>query len=502
MRRMPEQTRSVFRWVARQSLATRVFCNVTRLLALALLVALSTVASANAGLDLAVLVDRSTSMARRSRSDALFLRMTLDLLTRNAGRNRVEHRMAVIGFGSSATVEMPFTPIRESESRQLRRRIDALREDDRGDTDVFAALVVAERLFRVLPASPERRRAIVLLTDGVPYVRGVNMNSYRENLRRFITTHFAGPGITIDVLVLDSRNSAMWRDLARVDLGGRAPDQLLPRAYGVIARLVGTRTAESAPAKTNPTIDTLVVPPYLDMIVFDIFRASADSTVEVFSPGSATPIRAGVDGIESMRLGDVLTTLVVPRPPPGEWTIRKSRSDAHVRILSQQFFPRGTLLRPSEMEPLHRCDRVSLAYGVLDGDGRPFAELREYALSLEVTLAKPGGTSTTIAMEHDPALGPGVFRSAQELVCDATGRYWTDVRITTVDANGRRLDVFRDRWSGFSVAPAAYADCRSHAAETRVSSSRNRPQVTKWVGAAFLIGAIGVAVWIRRKTKS
>jgi hypothetical protein len=158
----------------------------------------------------------------------------------------------------------------------------------------------------------------------------------------------------------------------------------------------------------------------------------------------------------SLPVGDVLATLVVPRPAPGEWTIRKSHPGARVRVLSQQFFPRGALLRPAETETLPRCNRVPLAYRVLDGRGDPLQELRDYALSLEVTLAKPDGARSTIAMERDPSLGAGGFRSTHDPLCEIAGRYWTDVRITALDAKGHRLEVFRDRWSGFSVAPT---DC-------------------------------------------
>src|SRR5205814_9663870 len=127
-----------------------------------------------------------------------------------------------------------------------------------------------------------------------------------------------------------------------------------------------TRIAESSPAKTNPAIDTLVVPPYLEIVVFDIFRAARNASVEIFSPRSSTPIRAGTNGIMSLSVGDVLATLVVPHPAPGEWTIRKSRPDAHVRVLSQQFFPRGALLHPAETDTLRCRTRVPLAYRVLD----------------------------------------------------------------------------------------------------------------------------------------
>lgn len=461
-----------------------------RLLALALVLAVSTAAWAEAGLDLVVLLDCSKSMAGHPRGEVLLLRLTADMLARNAASNRLDHRLAVIRFGSAATVDLPFTSVRD-----VGRRIEVLGYEDRGETDVLGALEKAEQLFLATPRRPERRRAIVLLTDGVPYVRGRDMGAYRASLSSFV----ASTGVPIDVLLTDADAQAFWRGLARVTLASRTPDRLLAAAHGVIARLAGTQTAESVPAKTGPAVDTLFVPPYLDLVVFDIFRPSAAAAVEVFPPGSTTPIRAGAGGIEAVPLGDVLTTLAVPRPAAGEWTIRKSRGEARVRILSQQFFPRGTLLHPSPNESPRKCDRIPLVYRVVDGSGRPFEELRNYTLALEVKLARPGGTSTTIAMERDLAADTGRFRSVDDVSCDLAGRYWTDVRITTLEPSGRQLEVFRDRWSGFSVMPAAN-DCSQRVTDARiVSAPMGEGGVVLLLVAALT--AIAALVFFR-KTKS
>ncbi len=470
--------------------------------AVVLMLLMTATAAADAGLDLTLVLDRSTSMARRSRSDHELLRMTLDLLARHADANRVEHRLAVIGFGSTASVDMPFTRVRQDELPGLFARIDGLRFQDRGDTDVLAAFAIAENLFRALPVQPERRRAVVLVTDGVPYVRGADMNAYHAHLRDFVTAHLARESITVDVLLLDSRDRGLWSQIARVEPVESAADRLLPAVHGVIARLVGTRTAESAPAKAHPAVDTLVVPPYLELIVFDIFRGASDAEVAIVAPGGVTPIRGGVDGVEAVPVGDVLTTLAVPHPAPGEWIVRKSRTEARVRVLSQQFFPRGSLLQPSEMDVVRRCSQVLLAYRVLDGSGNPLHELREYALALEVTLVRPDGVSAAVAMERDAALGAGTFRSAQDPLCEREGRYWTDVRVTTVDATGHRLEVFRDRWSGFSVAASTEAECRTARATVPMPKRRGASHTMIWIVSMFL--ALGcVAVWlVRRKTDS
>jgi hypothetical protein len=233
------------------------------------------------------------------------------------------------------------------------------------------------------------------------------------------------------------------------------------------------------------------------MIVFDIFRGSAGTSVEIFAPRSATPIRSGSGGIESVSLGNVLATLAVPRPAPGEWIIRKSDPNARVRILSQQFFPRGMLLHPAQSDRLRQCDRTHMAYRVIDAAGTPLEELRDYALSVEITLIRPNGSTTAIPLERDVTRGLSVFQSANETVCNLAGRYWTDVRVTTTNVHGRSLEIFRDRWSGFSVARRELADCGRQAAKPRAALQQKSSTTLPWIAAPLLVGAIVVAAWIR-----
>src|SRR4029079_18766022 len=101
-------------------------------------------------------------------------------------------------------------------------------------------------------------------------------------------------------------------------------------------------------------------------------------------------------------------------------------------------------------------------YRVTDGNGQPLRELSGYALSADVTLIEPDGSIHVVRTEPSPD-GSG-FRGTGDAECDLAGRYGTDMRISTVDARGRRLEVFRDRWSGFSVAAATRVDCRVRAA--------------------------------------
>ena len=195
-----------------------------------------------------------------------------------------------------------------------------------------------------------------------------------------------------------------------------------------------------------------------------------------------------------MQFGDVLQTLAVSRPAPGEWIIRKSHPDAHVRIRSQQFFPRGVLLEPNRTTAAR--EDMHIVYQVLGDDARPLGELPDYPLSLDVTLAGPDGRKHAMALERDASSGPAAFRTSEDARCTKPGHYWTDVRVHTADAAGNRIEVFRDRWSGFTVT-AGYARAEANAAATAPPA----PHTSRWLTATFVVAcAIAVAISRWRKT--
>jgi uncharacterized protein YegL len=463
------------------------------LIAVLVLVVTSISAGADPGLDLAILIDRSQSMSRYARVNGAMCRLAVDVLRRNAQMNAVEHRIAVISFASAATVDVPWTAVRGSS----RPRIDD--RDPGGGTDFLVALRAADRLFHSLPSDPARRRAIVLLTDGVPYVRGTDMRRYPAELRRFVEMRLAD--VSIDVVLPAVANGSLDQTSWAIHHTDALAADILATVHAVITRLAGTASVESVPSKTTPAVDEIVVPPYLELIVFDIFRASSGGVVEVFPPGSDGPIRKGDDGVEAVQLGEVLETLAIAQPRPGEWIVRKSHSDAHVRVRSEHFFPRGVLLEPSVASLALARDRRRIAYQVLDANAHPLEELNEYPLSLNVTLAAPDGRQVAMLMERDTSRGRAAFRSTREASCTSAGRYWTDVRVLTNDAAGRPLEIFRDRWSGFTVTPSLGPVQANAIASPAAAGGRSLLALWPFVAAAGAV-IVACAILRRRKTRT
>jgi len=194
-------------------------------------------------------------------------------------------------------------------------------------------------------------------------------------------------------------------------------------------------------------VDRIMLPPYLDSVVFDIFSGSTGGSVSVFAPGADQPLRAGTAGVQEIRLSDALSSMVVRRPAAGTWMFLKSDAQGAVRVFSQEFFVRGALIRPSPTRPLPRSSSIEVTYRLVDAQGQPVPELPDYPISVELRLTDPDGHAVSLPMRRRPELGAGVFRGERPIQCDTPGRYWTEVRVSA-----SAVELFHDRWSGFSVA--------------------------------------------------
>lgn len=407
---------------------------------------------ADAGLDLVLLVDRSRSMA--GEPIELLPALAAGIVARNGTTNGLNHRLGVVSFGSDARVDRALSPV---VNRDVHLLADAFSGGTRGNTNVLAAFEAAAPLFAALPYDSARRRAVVLITDGVSNVPGTDFRAYESALRRFITSNFSRA--TIDVVLVRSstaRDRYLWHELAAGRVHEtRRHESVAAVLHRITTALVGSSTLEAPIGHQQ----TLVLPPYLNVVVFDVVGLGARE-VAVFAPGARQPLKEGTDGIELVRVGETVSTFVVHHPSPGPWQFRTMKPDLRVQVFAQKFLPRGTLMTPLPAQRLKQHDRVVVGYQIVDQDGRPFAEIPGYPLFVELQMTTPEGQQVLEPMSLSPALGPAVYAARSDQACDVPGRYWTEVRVKTHDARQQLVEVFRDRWSGFSVMPAALVDCR------------------------------------------
>lgn len=440
---------------------------------------------AGAGLDLLLLVDRSASMAAYGRSLDEAVPLALHVVAWNGRAAGVRHRFGAISFGSDVRVDVPLTTVGDETLPLLRSRIgNAGPRRSLGHTNFEKAFSAAAAAFRALPEDARRRRAILALTDGHTDVPAAAKETATEAAAAPIPS-----SVVVDVLLF-GRNGDPWRRFssARVHRVTFARNELLPVLHRVVAGAVGTRAIQRT---FSGATGTLVLPPYLDVVVFDVFRDGSTEPVSIIPPGSTSPLGPLTRGFEEVDLGGTMLTAVVRRPAPGPWTFMASSRTASVTVLSQTFFPRGVLVSPASVRPPRLHDRIGIAYRLLDGSGGALRELPAYPLTVDVALVGPDGRRDVLPMLRAAGSLSALYRTATTTACGLAGRYWTEVSVRTADSTGRPLVIFEDHWSGFAVeaAPRVARRFAPRLQEQRVALSRTPPAL---VLAVLVIAAAGV----------
>lgn len=428
-------------------------------------------AATNDGVDLVVLVDQSGSMqgeGSRARNDPEgirneMVRLMLDLLDAHGTQNEVTHRVAVVSFGSTAREDLPLTPVGETTIEQMRRDVDTLKQRaTMGNTHFLEAFRLAAQQFLDDPSGP-RRRMLLLITDGAPYIDGIQVPEYKRDLRQFVTEQFPASDYLLKVIALNDQDSNYWDDYrglwqelsqnnARKLDGNQA--EIFKALLEEFSDLIGA-ASEHVPEEA---FDRLTLPPYLESVSFNIYSGE-EGAVEIYTHRGDEPLTAEDPNVEIVEIGRHVTTINVQRPEPGEWRIKRV-NDGQVEVFRQLFFPRGELVRPDPDTELRQYASDPVVYRVLDGTGESLTQDPAYPLHLELALKKPDEGVERFEMIPAPEIGGSVFRTRDEIEFDQAGEYSTEVSISTRDIHNTPRTIFQDSFSRFFVYGASRIDCR------------------------------------------
>jgi len=426
--------------------------------------------SATRGFDFVVLVDQSGSMRGTTgvASDALGVRndmvkRTFELLATDGVLNKVIHRLGVISFGSTVRVDLPLSPITAASVDNLRERLNRnLSDISLVYTHFSAAFETARRMFAVVPRAERGKKIILLITDGAPYVEGIHIPTYKKNLEELIKSNFPYPDYNIHVVALNDPSSDYWekyRDFWKQLSHNQARKLKGDKEH--IFKALHELIDDILDISSDPVINNPVIPPYLESVVFSIFRVDPEVEVRIFPadrPNQA--LTPGDNGVDVVNIGRTIQTVRVKSPVPGQWRIEKSDKDARVDIFMQRFFPRGKLLHPDPDQPSKQFEKVFVTYRVEDDKHQPLEEIPGYPLTLELRLVKPDGSRVEIAMEKSTdAAEKSVFKTSEALECDLKGEYRTEVLVATKNIKNRQVSLFRDQWSKFQVEGAHLINC-------------------------------------------
>ncbi|MEM8712404.1 MAG: vWA domain-containing protein [Planctomycetota bacterium] len=431
-------------------------------------------ATVREGLDLVVVVDQSGSMVGTGsapKNDPLNIRnhmvtFALDLLANSSRHNHVRHRLGVVSFGSTVRLDLALAQgeVDPSGIDLLRVQVEEIStRPSLGQTDFLAAIEAAAAQFASIPQDPRRDRAIILITDGAPSVPNMELAKYNRELLEYAQAHFPKAEYRIEVVALNDPSSDYWsryQKLWNVISNGHA--RKLTGDEREMYRVLHQIVTELAGVPVVPPVEgELILPPFLETVVFDIFTVGRDADVLVFPPNQPDqPLQDDSGDVEISRVGDILVSYTVHRPKAGIWRFQEINPEDGVEILSQQFFPRGRLLEPATEQSVRQFDRAHLAYQVVDGEERPVKPEPGYPLRLELELIAPDGSRRTQTLQsqgNDEAAS--VFRTVEPLDLLQAGRYQVEILVATKDLRGNPVNIYQDRWSSFEVTPAKKIAC-------------------------------------------
>ncbi len=428
------------------------------------------------GFDVVVIVDQSGSMMGRSGApnDSLGVRndmvkRTFDLLVKDGILKKVTHRFGVVSFGDNAKIDLPLSRLTPSSEKNLRKKLEEnLTGENLGYTHFLDAFRTAQRMMNTSPQAEAGKRILILITDGAPYTTGIVLSQYNNDMEEFVKSAFPHPDYNFHVIALNDPSSDYWKryrglwqrvsnNNAQKLEGDR--EHIFRAFHDVINNILGTSFQHIPPE----LYDNLVIPPYLESVNFDIFRANPKTDAEIYPADTPdTSLKHGSKNVDVVDIGKTIKTISVKKPTPGIWKIRKSGpKDGNMDVYTLKFFPRGKLLFPQSDKPVKQYEKVFVSYLVEDETHNPIQEQPGYPLSLELSLVKPDGSR--LRMKMTKSTNPSeksVFKTTEPITCDQPGTYRTEVLIATKDLKNKQVTLFKDEWSKFQVNSARLITCR------------------------------------------
>jgi hypothetical protein len=340
----------------------------------------------------------------------IFERMVLRSLNRMAGSTIAEeHRFGLVLFGGdtvpedSLVVALPLTRIEiERDANGIMQSNIARRLPNTprtlGETAFSRAFTgVCALLECSLPTSANRKRVVVLLTDGQPSLDEVafdaaNPARYFTELRRRHADLFSRAELW--VLGLDrndqfwSKNAPYWSQIAP----GRTfrltdPKDIAAKFREIARRSVGDPPGVSRACDGSP----IVIEPYRATLTLILEYPDPNGRAAFTRPDGTALIKT-VPKLLGYSRSTQSETFIVQDPAPGEWRceIIGTGVTPRFRHIVGDFRLADALIQPLADDPLSTCHNFELAVSYRDADGAPIQALAGFALDQTLSISIDG----------------------------------------------------------------------------------------------------------------
>lgn len=457
------------------------------------------------GLDIVFVVDQSGSMQRvdgsNAPNDPLGLRFYGPWYAMYwMGEDRllvhedITFRAAVVNFGSPGNVEVwdfgngrnwqeidpnsrsAWNPVLNDLTQQIQGDMrDRFLEESLGATSFTDPFEAAKELFDTLPeAEGERRRVVVVLTDGQPSgpIGGpsINLDNHMTALQAFAEQNFPEPDYLVYVISMIDASQSYWDDVepyweaitSDPCTSTVCPDPTADRASIVASNDdVGKRFQEILQnlvadfpkpedlivVESEVIPGPLVVPPYLKSVDFTFFKTSPLERLVLTDPFGneleATQANVTIEGADGP-----IEVVRISNPEPGNWFVATDPPNTDVDITMRQIFAQSRLDSPSQLQTQYLP--VSIEYTLLDelGNNLPFYTNPDYRLTVSAVISA-GGQTWPVRLREEQG---NVYKTDFIPVLAVT--HAISVHAESQDLNGTPIVVYDGLIGTFEVDPA------------------------------------------------
>lgn len=391
-------------------------------------------------LDTVLVIDQSGSMLRTTdpsgfRMDAA---MTFVDFLNSWAVTKQSHRLGIVNFGTEAPQEKstPLMDIRQKRDWLKQRLAEQKVEFSRhhlGDTMFINAFKEAKRLLEDANAfHPERRPALIVLTDGRPDDgTGGPLEPYFRQIEDYVNKELAPYRIPIYLVAIDQRdvywpsNRPYWERICTSRRTFKVNSvKEAERVYlDIISDLLGLDWEEIKTQKVK-------LPPYLERVSFTLFKLNPEMHLRILNPSGKeiTPKTSGVV-YRADEVGSRYEIYSIPDPEPGEWTVEPivaggQRYLGKVTMLMHSLFVTTIIHSPKNPHPLKMPMRFEVEFR--RRDGRTVEENPKYPLAIYTKVWAPNAKQPSeVSFRREGAS----FVGKSEIPTDVEGEYVVDLMV-------------------------------------------------------------------------
>ncbi|HKQ06943.1 MAG TPA: VWA domain-containing protein [Blastocatellia bacterium] len=407
------------------------------------------------GLDATILIDQSSSMWKSPQNDKNMHRIgqVKNLVYRLAEQvegTALIHRLSIIDFGDTASVSLSNYGIRYNPAdpggalRDAKAVIErVVTPHDLIYTNTPDAMRQAINEYDLMERSgplPDRRRVLLLITDGRPEVRGTRLEDLKASIARYaqeLRDRKVGiwvVGINDSLNYWNEGDGAFWESIAgagRARLAETASSKVFTIIQGIVDEWLGSSSSPFAG-------DEYACPPYLRRVVFSVNLGLPRSAIGMVDPdGNDIPLSSGGAGVIPGTFG----RFVVDDPKPGTYKLKRDPSRSYTpRVeLTSANIQRLSPARVAGMETPAR-----FVFQATDSGGVPLQMLSEYPIDASLVVTSPTGAVTEIKTAFQ---GDGKF--VAEWQPPQLGTYRVRLKGLVKLKSGADYDVFADNASSY-----------------------------------------------------